>query len=214
MAAVGSLERGCTERDLGGRPLEAIGRCLGGIGQQDGQRIERQHVRVRPGRRARPPIAERAFAEVGSSFSRAVGKIARRIGIEAIDVAGMFQAIQCRKSPASGSRMVSRYATVPSGSPDQASGGETSLPSQVKRDGMSPPSAKAELDRVKRPGGCVVGVGTMALPFGVVTVAVGESAVSLAVGGATAVELAGTPPQAATSRATTIRHPRVRTKAS
>jgi hypothetical protein len=79
---------------------------------------------------------------------------------------------------------------------------------------MSPPASKAELDKVKRPGGCVVGVGTMALPVGVGMVGVAELAASLAVGGATEAELGGTPPQAATSRATMIRHARVRTEAS
>jgi hypothetical protein len=46
---------------------------------------------------------------------------------------------------------VSRKAAVLSGAPDQASGGETFLPSHVNRGGIGPPSVMAGLLRVNEP---------------------------------------------------------------
>src|SRR5207244_7358369 len=49
-----------------------------------------------------------------------------------------------RGSGASGSSTIRTRLFVPGGSPVHSRGGETSLPSQVKRAGIAPPGAKAD----------------------------------------------------------------------
>jgi hypothetical protein len=57
----------------------------------------------------------------------------------------MSARIQWTQPPASGSSTTIAKASVPSGAPDQARGGETSSASQVCLAGIGPPSAKALL---------------------------------------------------------------------
>src|SRR5437762_4153681 len=65
----------------------------------------------------------------------------------AISVEPMFQATQCTNVPfgASGASTMSAYDFTAPGAPLHESGGDTSSPSHVKRDGIEPSFANAEL---------------------------------------------------------------------